>query len=88
MFRVKLSDCMRANPGLKPCHLVWVETSFGHRTMYPGEFLEKDTDDVIIKHPALYKLRGPFNTAEIELPISYLMEKETIRDKKIDDICQ
>ena len=86
MFRVKLSDWMLANPGIKPQHPVWVETSFGNRRMFLGEFLERLGEDVIIKRTVLYKLRGPFDTAEIEMPISYLKEKETLRDENIDEI--
>ena len=70
MFRVKLS--------------AW--TSFGNRRMFHGEFLERLGEDVIIKHTVLHKLRGPFNTSEIEIPVSYLKEKETLRDENIDEI--
>ena len=95
-FRVKLTDWIKANPGLTPTHPVWVETTFGNRKMVVGDFLEfideqllnNFTKQVMIKSKVLYKIKGPIDTAEIELPISYLMEKETIRDKKIYDICQ
>jgi hypothetical protein len=54
--------------------------------MFHGEFLERLGEDVIIKHTVLHKLRGPFNTSEIEIPVSYLKEKETLRDENIDEI--
>ena len=66
-FRVKLTDWIKANPGLTPTHPVWVETTFGNRKMVVGDFLEfideqllnNFTKQVMIKSKVLYKNTPP-----------------------------
>ncbi len=85
MFRIKLIDWMRANPGVIPNHTIWVHPpAFGSKLS--GEYITVSKGEVCIKHSGLGKLIGPLESSEIELPLSYIKEVETIRDNKIDDI--
>jgi hypothetical protein len=86
-FRVKLSDWMKANPGINPKYPIWVKTTFGSGVMMSGEFIEFfSSNEVLIKNKFIYKISGYTYEAEIELPLSILKEIEVVRDDKLNDL--
>lgn len=86
MVRVKLLDWMKANPSVIPTHTIWVVSHIGYNVMFDGKFIEFTKDEVIISNKIFFKLKGKLDTAEIEIPLSYLRERETIRQDNIDEI--